>query len=487
MKEKQSALLFAAQSEEMTVLQLPILLALRRLDIEISLLIDRVTQKEVYGGISERVGLRWIYKKSLVSLFLVGAGVLDDIKRLRVVSRLKTSWRYVIATEMRRNRKTYEEVTVGRAYFRLLSRLAETYVRYIALETHCDQNNVLFCVVNDQCYLPQGLLHEVVTRRGGLSISVNASHKTNHLFVNTYNVHDRYKHPYSIDSSSLAGELARLSPLEVDIMKEEVVRELYQSYSEKSWYAEVATQINASLVKSSDLIKRLELDSSKPTVILFPHIFWDGSSFFGEDVFCDYKDWFERVLRFARDEKGVNWIIKIHPANICKKAREGITEEESSECMIIKRILGKDHSCIVLDGATNISTFSLLQIADTVLTVRGTVGIEAAVMGCNVITAGTGRYEKLGFTIDPETEEEYTAILGSLRNMKRRASPSDMAIVYAHRLFIKAPVRVTSGYFCYEQSELASLKAAMYYDETGNDADSMEVVKIIRNRCKWIR
>ena len=61
----------------------------------------------------------------------------------------------------------------------------------------------------------------------------------------------------------------------------------------------------------------------------------------------------------------------------------------------------------MLDAYTDISTLSLYEIADYCLTVRGTTGIEGACFGCNVLTAGTGRYDGKGFTIDSKSPSEY--------------------------------------------------------------------------------
>jgi hypothetical protein len=46
---------------------------------------------------------------------------------------------------------------------------------------------------------------------------------------------------------------------------------------------------------------------------------------------------------------------------------------------------------------------------DYCLTVHGTAGIEAARLGITVLTTGTGRYDRRGFTSDSDSREEYLA------------------------------------------------------------------------------
>jgi hypothetical protein len=46
--------------------------------------------------------------------------------------------------------------------------------------------------------------------------------------------------------------------------------------------------------------------------------------------------------------------------------------------------------------------------------VRGTIGLELPCLGVPVLTAGTGRYEGRGFTIDSASKEEYLGRLAHL-------------------------------------------------------------------------
>ena len=71
----------------------------------------------------------------------------------------------------------------------------------------------------------------------------------------------------------------------------------------------------------------------------------------------------------------------------------------------------------LMDADTPINTFSLFEIADYGLTVRGTIGMELPCFGIPVVTAGTGRYSGRGFTIDPATRRHYHDLLGKLQDV----------------------------------------------------------------------
>ena len=177
-------------------------------------------------------------------------------------------------------------------------------------------------------------------------------------------------------------------------------RELVDSYMSGEWYGEVGTQFHVSTYDKPTLIKRLKLDEKKRTVVIFPHIFWDGTFFWGEVLFDNYEQWFREVLKIANQNSNLNWIIKVHPANIVKDARDG-SNAEHSEVTVLKEVLGgmPEHICLI-EASSNVSTLSLFSVMDYCLTVRGTIGIEAAYRGIPVLTAGTGRYDRRGFTID---------------------------------------------------------------------------------------
>ena len=54
-----------------------------------------------------------------------------------------------------------------------------------------------------------------------------------------------------------------------------------------------------------------------------------------------------------------------------------------------------------------------MKFADIGITIRGTSGLEMAVLNKTVITCGKNRYENKGFTIDPKNKNEYERIISN--------------------------------------------------------------------------
>ena len=75
--------------------------------------------------------------------------------------------------------------------------------------------------------------------------------------------------------------------------------------------------------------------------------------------------------------------------------------EEPAEVIALRRHIKElPPHVFFIPAESPISTFSFFGVMDYCLTVRGTIGIEAARMGIPVLTAGTGRYDRKGFTIN---------------------------------------------------------------------------------------
>ena len=99
---------------------------------------------------------------------------------------------------------------------------------------------------------------------------------------------------------------------------------------------------------------------------------------------------------------------------------------------------------------------------DYCLTVRGTVGLEAAIFGKLVLTAGTGRYDKFGFTLDSDTKHQYLKRIAELHTLQMPDnSQIELARRYAYGLFICRPLETRSISFGYSRDLSASLTTTL--------------------------
>jgi hypothetical protein len=183
-----------------------------------------------------------------------------------------------------------------------------------------------------------------------------------------------------------------------------------------------------------------DLDPNRRTAVIFAHVLWDATLFYGTDLFDNYTEWLIACVDAAIKNERVNWIVKAHPANVFTSAH-GHTVGEASEVALLHERWPSlpDHVRVMLPD-TKISAHSLYTFADYGVTVRGTPGLEMACFGKPVFTAGTGRYSGLGFSYDSETREQ---VLDRLAHIERyeplTAEATTRARRYAHALFLERP------------------------------------------------
>jgi hypothetical protein len=188
---------------------------------------------------------------------------------------------------------------------------------------------------------------------------------------------------------------------------------------------------------------------------VFSHVLWDANLFYGEDLFQDYGEWFVETVRAAAANPNLNWLIKLHPANLWKRAREGIAGEFAETRLIREHIGALPPHVHILDPDCGIDTMSLFHFTDYGVTVRGTSGMELPCLGKPVLTAGTGRYSGLGFTDDCASAAEYLERLQSL-HLEPPLAPERTLLArrHAYAAFLLRPWRMTSfkSVFAYRES-----------------------------------
>ena len=194
-----------------------------------------------------------------------------------------------------------------------------------------------------------------------------------------------------------------------------------------------------------EVIAELGLDPAKKTAVLYSHILWDANMFYGEDLFADQEEWFLETVRAAVANPSVNWIVKLHPANVWKLKRERIEGARDEETAIREAVGELPAHVAIVRAESEISTRSIFGLTDYGITIRGSVGFELPCFGVPVLTAGTGFYSGRGFTINSATPEEYLERLHSIQTIPPLgADQIELARRHAWALFRLRPTPFTS-------------------------------------------
>ena len=306
----------------------------------------------------------------------------------------------------------------------------------------------------DRGYCGTGEICDQAISQGIDTLTWNLGYKSNRLVFKRYNLGNRADHPLALSAESWRRLCSMPWKSEYG---HQIRQELFQCYQAQDWMGFVGTQFDKKILSQDMTRNTLGLSSDRKVALIFPHILWDGSFFFGEDLFDDYTEWLVETIRAAVANPRLQWVVKLHPAHVVK-TKQGNHPEKPAELKVIEQVFGTlpAHLKLVYPD-TEISTYSLLEIADYTITVRGTVGIEAALFGIPVVTAGTGRYAGRGFTLDSSTRQEYLHKLATLARYSRlSAEQVKLAERFAYGTLFCRPLNLSSASLEYERDGLAT-------------------------------
>jgi hypothetical protein len=300
-----------------------------------------------------------------------------------------------------------------------------------------DPDVVLF---NEKNYAGFGSIYDLALARGAnvIQFVIAGIHWRDALVFKRFTEETRRVHPTSLSRESWE----RVSTLPWTDERERELRDEFElRYGGGEMHPDAGMQAGKRIKTAEEVRAQLGLDPAKKTIVVFSHVLWDANMFFGADLFEDQETWLVETVRAACANDAVNWVVKLHPANMYKTDARELNDE-----IAIREAVGDLPSHVkLLRPETDINTYSLFAVTDGGVTIRGTIGMELPVFGIPVLTAGTGRYSGLGFTVDSETAAEYLDRLAHAQELE----PLDEEAVllakrHAYALFRLRPFRFTS-------------------------------------------
>jgi hypothetical protein len=190
--------------------------------------------------------------------------------------------------------------------------------------------------------------------------------------------------------------------------------------------------------QNEELKKKLGIKDQRKVALIAAHLLWDDSTTSYHSLYPDYELWLKATLQTIRNNKRMYWVLKAHPSEYHMGTNRFVKD-------IVRETLGAKlpDNIIFIDGNEDINTFSLLDMADVVVTVRGTIGLEAACKRKPVIMGGSGPYSNLGFTEEFKTNAEFEDFLLTLNGdnlpVLSAAQVNDALIACYAYFFLKPP------------------------------------------------
>lgn len=168
----------------------------------------------------------------------------------------------------------------------------------------------------------------------------------------------------------------------------------------------------------------------------YANIAWDAYAFTGVLIFENMMDWLEKTIQYYIEHSNHYLIIKSHPV----ESIFNVPEPYRIKAFVNKFDL--PDNIYFLDEYSKIKPFELYDIIDFGIVNISTVSIEMALMGKTVITSGPGgQYSNKGFTVDPNSIEDYNEKLKNILNDSIDFKPDkDMAKRYLYFRFFKEAI-----------------------------------------------
>lgn len=291
-------------------------------------------------------------------------------------------------------------------------------------------------------YSPAGEMFDACLLKGVDVVQWLGAPQSDRFLFKRYDLSTRDDHPLA-----LAGDTwrkIRQAPLD-EAAESHVLKKLASHYADGAWFNRQQLQDGKHILDRSETLRRLGVASGRKVAVIFSHILYDATFFYGKSLFPDYESWLIETVRCAFANPHLDWVVKVHPVNVWRSRMDSQPMEQLEAAAIEKALGPLPPHVRLLPADTDINTFSLFNAIDVGLTVRGTIGMELPCWGIPVVTAGTGRYSGNGFTLDPTNQREYRELMARLHQVPH-LDPASIALArrYAWGTFFGRPVPVES-------------------------------------------
>jgi hypothetical protein len=147
----------------------------------------------------------------------------------------------------------------------------------------------------------------------------------------------------------------------------------------------------------------LELDE-RPVVLLATNVLGDSLTL-GRNVFStSMAEWIRRTVQYFAARDDTQLVIRVHPG-------ERLTHGPSMVDVVQEAASPLPDHIHIIGPLDQVNTYDLIGCASLGLVFTTTTGLEMALNGLPVITAGQTHYRGRGFTLDPASWDEYFDLL----------------------------------------------------------------------------
>jgi hypothetical protein len=182
--------------------------------------------------------------------------------------------------------------------------------------------------------------------------------------------------------------------------------------------------------------RSLGLVPDRPVVLLCTNVVGDSLALDRQLFTRGMAEWLEHAVRFFADRPDAQLVVRVHPGELLGAGHPSVEIVQASLPEL------PEHVKVVPPGS-KVNTYDLIELAHLGLVYTTTVGMEMAMSGVPVIVAGDAHYRGKGFTLDPDSLEQFISMIKTrLSEPADRRLPADVrqqARRYAYRFFFEFP------------------------------------------------
>jgi hypothetical protein len=138
----------------------------------------------------------------------------------------------------------------------------------------------------------------------------------------------------------------------------------------------------------------LGINSHKPLVLIFGSVWFDFPHYFGMSNFTDFLDWIRTTVEIVKENKSVIWALRPHPVEAWYggyRMKDLVKDLPDNIIMINKQV----------------DSLTAQNAADAIVTVHGTVAVEAVARGIRTLSADRSYYSDWQFAIGSDSKKDY--------------------------------------------------------------------------------
>ncbi len=152
---------------------------------------------------------------------------------------------------------------------------------------------------------------------------------------------------------------------------------------------------------------------------IFTNVIFDTSQPHANVIFKHMFSWLDHVLKVIKSHPETLFVIRAHP----DESRPGKASQESVAAWVQEKDVAALPNVIFVGPDDYFSSYEMIQRAKFVMIYNSTIGMEAAIMGAPVLSAGKARFTQLETVFFPADQSEYLDTLEAFLSTDEVSAP----------------------------------------------------------------